>query len=961
MKIRHSNPAFKGFISRHAKAFFILLTSLFFIFQFVACGGESSPEGTSAENTGGFSDTPGDESSVFKVSSSTPFDTTNAYRDTYITVRFSKNAKKNTLTINTDTACSGTFQLSDSSSFTSCIPMNSEIDGSGVQYKFRSASQLPASKKLYYKLTTAIKDTNDTSLENEYTASFTTGANVSPIENEFGTDCSSGSDTIADTKTAIPSSSTDANLSSAKTISGLVVTGMDRNDSFYVQKGAQALLVDVSTSATACGGSGCSGNKAGHYKLKIGDEICLTVSRGKTRYSIKTVTDFTAIKKTGFQSVTPFDVNTSGLPTQNDISRKVVANGTLTTKSTGTGYYRTHVLTAGGHNIQVSEQKDSTKFNSINQGDTISISSVIGWFSSNPQIKIDANLGSVNASSSGGGSTLQVSSSSPANSATSQPTALSASITFNKSMNVASVNTAFSVKQTNCSGAVVSTGTPTTSNSDKTFTYSLSGLSTNTTYATCVSTTAKDTNGSPLASQYEATWTTGTGVSSCTDIASLRSSITGSNITVNCTLTDVYVTYVHSNGFNIQKTQAGEAIFVYTGSAPTVTVGNKVTMSVTKGTIYSQLKQIPNTGFTISSNDNGNYDVAANLATTINDGDTINDSLESRLIKTTQTGKITALGTHQHTFRLNSGSNDYSIRKEMGSTDFACTGREFTVTKGVIDRYNTTFRIRAKSADVNLTNSCAFELSSASVVSNTTVTLTFSDDPKASTANVASNYKIVGSAANCTDASALSVSAASYTSGKTVSLTTATQTSGTNYKVCVSNVQRNSDSATLTSNHTTFTGAGTETVIYSQDFESCSKSGYAKANTTGCSGSIQWELEDALIGTLSNDKKNGSRSVRIRKTTGVATMTDNVAGAKRIKFQYAKYGTSPNSKIQLKSSTDNGATWVNEGPEITVNNGSFLEANISVNHSSPVRFCIKKTSGTATSNRVNIDDFQILN
>jgi hypothetical protein len=71
--------------------------------------------------------------------------------------------------------------------------------------------------------------------------------------------------------------------------------------------------------------------------------------------------------------------------------------------------------------------------------------------------------------------------------------------------------------------------------------------------------------------------------------------------------------------------------------------------------------------------------------------------------------------------------------------------------------------------------------------------------------NVA-NYKIVLGTGSCGDSAAIAVSAASL-SGSTVTLTTGSQ-SAIGYKVCVSNVTRNSDSATLNTNSANFTGTG---------------------------------------------------------------------------------------------------------------------------------------------------------
>jgi hypothetical protein len=153
------------------------------------------------------------------------------------------------------------------------------------------------------------------------------------------------------------------------------------------------------------------------------------------------------------------------------------------------------------------------------------------------------------------------------------------------------------------------------------------------------------------------------------------------------------------------------------------------------------------------------------------------------------------------------------------------------------------------------------------------------------------------------------------------------------------------------------TGAGGETLIYIEDFESCTKGTYAAGNTSGCT-SGQWNLDDGVIGNLPSDRKNGTKSIRARNP-GTSAMTVNVAGAKRVKFYYGKYGTDGDTTLQLQSSIDSGSSWVNAGTAITVNSTTLTQADIVVNFAVPVRFRILKTD--ATTNRVNIDDFEIYN
>lgn len=323
---------------------------------------------------------------------------------------------------------------------------------------------------------------------------------------------------------------------------------------------------------------------------------------------------------------------------------------------------------------------------------------------------------------------------------------------------------------------------------------------------------ARDEQGNTTAATEVNATTAGT---ACTTVEGLRDQITGTNVAVSCTITDAYVTYVFTNGFTFQKTQGGAALFVFTSSAPAVAVGNRITITGTQGTLFSGLRQLTQTGFTINANDSGSYDVLTNLATTVNDGDTLDANNESKLVRTTQTGNVTALGANENTFRLNGGATDYFIRSGTGTPDMACTGRTFTVTRGVVDRFNTLFRIKSNTADVSLTNLCSFNVTAAASTTNTAATVTFSDAPTAGAgatgAANAGNYKIVGGAGTCGatigagDAALIVVSGASL-SGNVVTLTTDAQTGSTSYKACVFNVTRNADGAALSTSSFNFTG-----------------------------------------------------------------------------------------------------------------------------------------------------------
>lgn len=140
-----------------------------------------------------------------------------------------------------------------------------------------------------------------------------------------------------------------------------------------------------------------------------------------------------------------------------------------------------------------------------------------------------------------------------------------------------------------------------------------------------------------------------------------------------------------------------------------------------------------------------------------------------------------------------------------------------------------------------------------------------------------------------------------------------------------------------------------------EDFETVSKTSYDGASVLFADGS--WYFDDALVGTLSNDRKNGARSVRLRNSGGITMEFDLLEGAKSLSLDYGKFGRDKTSTIGVYYSTDAGNSWAQAGSDITVNKTSLKTATFDLDITGNVRFQIRKTDGS--SNRVNIDDILI--
>lgn len=139
--------------------------------------------------------------------------------------------------------------------------------------------------------------------------------------------------------------------------------------------------------------------------------------------------------------------------------------------------------------------------------------------------------------------------------------------------------------------------------------------------------------------------------------------------------------------------------------------------------------------------------------------------------------------------------------------------------------------------------------------------------------------------------------------------------------------------------------------VYSitEDFEnSPAKGAYAVAEVKMPTGS--WTLDDALIGNLANDLKNGQKSIRLK--AGKVTMNFDIEGMTMLYIKHGKYGSDAASTWKLFISTDAGVTYTQMGADIVEDNTTLKLDSFAVTTKGKVRFQIQK-EGTA---RVNIDD-----
>ncbi|MEQ9263846.1 MAG: T9SS type A sorting domain-containing protein [Balneolaceae bacterium] len=142
-----------------------------------------------------------------------------------------------------------------------------------------------------------------------------------------------------------------------------------------------------------------------------------------------------------------------------------------------------------------------------------------------------------------------------------------------------------------------------------------------------------------------------------------------------------------------------------------------------------------------------------------------------------------------------------------------------------------------------------------------------------------------------------------------------------------------------------------------EDFEDGEKTFYGGASVTLATGA--WFLDDALLGSLANDKYNGNQGVRMDrrdgKTGNIYMQFDKANGADEISFFFANYGSSSGNTLQVQYSTNGGSSWTNIG-DVLEATGTLSQVTIPVAVDGNIRFKFVQQAGT---DRLNIDDIRI--
>ncbi len=144
---------------------------------------------------------------------------------------------------------------------------------------------------------------------------------------------------------------------------------------------------------------------------------------------------------------------------------------------------------------------------------------------------------------------------------------------------------------------------------------------------------------------------------------------------------------------------------------------------------------------------------------------------------------------------------------------------------------------------------------------------------------------------------------------------------------------------------------------YFVDFEDGNKPSWASSDTT--LNGIEWNMNEALVGNLDADWKNGEKSARLRgyDTSSMTMLEDKANGLGTLSFFYRCYGTEDQVDWKAEYSTDQGSSWIQIGDDFTHTGSEVLEFNETVNVPGNVRIRIVRATDSGRQNRrLNIDD-----
>ncbi len=157
---------------------------------------------------------------------------------------------------------------------------------------------------------------------------------------------------------------------------------------------------------------------------------------------------------------------------------------------------------------------------------------------------------------------------------------------------------------------------------------------------------------------------------------------------------------------------------------------------------------------------------------------------------------------------------------------------------------------------------------------------------------------------------------------------------------------------------------GAQAQYYVVDFEAETKGAYDDLTPVELNG-LEWEMNQAVIGNLPADWKNGSKSARFRgyEVSAMTMLEDVTNGIGAITFQYRRYGTDTQVDWKVEYSTNAGLDWTQIGADFSAPASDEVQTfaeDVGVEGDVRIRI-VRATADGNTSNirRLNIDDIEV--